>query len=127
VIAQAADGYEAVKLARRLRPDVCLIDIRMPRLDGVEATRRLAGPGVEDPLAVVVVTTFDTDEYVSEALRAGARGFLLKDSGPEMLVQAIHAAADGERPHRPQHHRPSALQLGRLGSLLAARSTGRPP
>jgi DNA-binding NarL/FixJ family response regulator len=96
VIGQAADGHEAVTLARRLRPDVCLFDIRMPRLDGVEATRRLAGPDVEDPLAVVVITTFDTDEHVSGALKAGARGFLLKDAGPDLLVQAIHAAAEGD-------------------------------
>ncbi len=96
VIAQAADGREAVALARRLRPDVCLVDIRMPHLDGVEATRQLAGPDVDDPLAVVVITTFDTDEYVTGALRAGARGFLLKDAGPELLVQAIHAAAEGD-------------------------------
>ncbi len=83
-------------LARRLRPDVCLFDIRMPLMDGVEATRQLAGPGVEDPLAVVVITTFDTNEYISGALRAGAKGFLLKDAGPELLVQAIHAAAEGD-------------------------------
>jgi DNA-binding NarL/FixJ family response regulator len=96
VVGQAADGNEAVALARRLRPDVCLFDIRMPNLDGVEATRRLAGPDVDDPLAVVVITTFDTDEHVTGALRAGARGFLLKDAGPDLLVQAIHAAADGD-------------------------------
>jgi DNA-binding NarL/FixJ family response regulator len=96
VIGQAADGHEAVALALRLRPDVCLFDIRMPRLDGVEATRRLAGPGIDDPLAVVVIITFDTDEHVTGALRAGARGFLLKDAGPDMLVQAIHAAAEGD-------------------------------
>lgn len=96
VVGQAADGHEAVALARRLRPDVCLFDIRMPCLDGVEATRRLAGPDVDDPLAVVVITTFDTDEHVTGALRAGARGFLLKDAGPDLLVQAIHAAAGGD-------------------------------
>lgn len=96
VVGQAADGRQAVQLARQLRPDVCLFDIRMPHLDGVEATRQLAGPGVEDPLAVVVITTFDTDEYVHGALKAGARGFLLKDAGPELLVQAIHAAAEGD-------------------------------
>jgi DNA-binding NarL/FixJ family response regulator len=96
VTAQAADGREAVALARRLRPDVCLFDIRMPHLDGVEATHLLAGPDVEDPLAVVVITTFDTDEHVSGALKAGARGFLLKDAGPDLLVQAIHAAAEGD-------------------------------
>ena len=96
VVGQAADGHAAVELARRLRPDVCLVDIRMPGLDGVEVTRRLAGPDVTDPMAVVVITTFDLDEYILGALRAGARGFLLKDAGPELLVQAIHAAANGD-------------------------------
>jgi DNA-binding NarL/FixJ family response regulator len=96
VVAEARDGREAVDAARRLRPDVCLFDIRMPVLDGLEATRRLAGPDVEDPMAVVVITTFDLDEYVYAALRAGAKGFLLKDAGPQLLVQAVTAAADGE-------------------------------
>jgi DNA-binding NarL/FixJ family response regulator len=96
VVGQAADGREAVTLALHLRPDVCLFDIRMPELDGIEATRLLAGPDVEDPLAIVVITTFDLDEYVHGALRAGARGFLLKDAGPALLVQAVHAAADGD-------------------------------
>ncbi len=96
VIGQAADGLEAVSLARRLRPDVCLFDIRMPGIDGIEATRELAGPDVADPLAIVVITTFDLDEYVHGALKAGARGFLLKDAGPDLLVQAIHAAAEGD-------------------------------
>ena len=82
VIGEAGDGQRAVELAQRLRPDVCLFDIRMPGMDGIEATRRLAGPTVENPLAVVVITTFDLDEYVYAALRAGARGFLLKDAGP---------------------------------------------
>ena len=79
-----------------LRPDVCLFDIRMPEVDGIEATRQLAGPDVDDPLAVVVITTFDLDEYVHGALKAGARGFLLKDAGPALLTQAIHAAALGD-------------------------------
>ena len=96
VIGEAADGRQAVELARRLRPDVCLFDIRMPGIDGIEATRSLAGPGVEDPLAVVVITTFDLDEYVYAALRAGARGFLLKDAGAALLAQAMHAAANGD-------------------------------
>ncbi|MGC7102127.1 response regulator, partial [Amycolatopsis lurida] len=96
VVGEAADGREAVELARRLRPDVCLLDIRMPVLDGVGATRELAGPDVDDPMAVVVITTFDLDEYVYAALRAGARGFLLKNAGPQLLAQAVHAAAEGD-------------------------------
>ena len=96
VIAQAGDGREAVELARRLRPDVCLFDIRMPKLDGIEATRLLAGPEVAEPMAVVVITTFDTDEHVHGALKAGARGFLLKDAGPDLLGQAVRAAAAGD-------------------------------
>ncbi len=96
VIGQAADGREAVALARELRPDVCLFDIRMPNLDGIEATRLLAGPDVDDPIAVVVITTFDTDEYIHGALKAGARGFLLKGTAPEQLIQAIHAAVQGD-------------------------------
>ena len=96
VVGEAADGREAVALARELRPDVCLFDIRMPEMDGIEATRQLAGPEVDEPLVVVVITTFDLDEYVHEALKAGARGFPLKDAGPALLTQAIHAAAEGD-------------------------------
>ncbi|MCP2338668.1 response regulator transcription factor [Actinomadura rupiterrae] len=96
VVAEAADGVEAVEAARRLRPDVCLVDIRMPRLDGIEVTRALAGPDVRDPLRVVVVTTFDLDEYVYGALRGGAVGFVLKGAGPALLVAAVRAAVAGE-------------------------------
>ncbi|MBA9005711.1 response regulator [Thermomonospora cellulosilytica] len=96
VIGEAADGAEAVSMARRLRPDVCLVDIRMPRLDGIEVTRALAGPGVPDPMRVIVVTTFDLDEYVYGALRGGAVGFVLKDAGPALLVEAVRAAHNGE-------------------------------
>ncbi|WP_090942351.1 response regulator [Nonomuraea jiangxiensis] len=96
VVAAVADGAEAVSEARRLRPDVCLLDIRMPKLDGLEVTRVLAGPGVENPLRVVIVTTFDLDEYVYGALRSGATGFLLKDSGPTLLIEAVRAAAAGD-------------------------------
>ena len=96
VVGQASDGNDAVALARRLRPDVCLFDIRMPGLDGIQATRMLAGPDIQDPMAVVIITTFDLDEYVFDALRAGAKGFLLKDAGSELLAQAIRAAANGD-------------------------------
>lgn len=96
VVGQVADGAEAVALARSLRPDVCLFDIRMPGLDGIEATRAIAGPDVAEPMAVVIITTFDLDEYVFAALRAGAKGFLLKDAGPQLLAQAIRAAAAGD-------------------------------
>ncbi|EAR24879.1 putative two-component system response regulator [marine actinobacterium PHSC20C1] len=96
VVGEAADGQEALDLAQSLRPDVCLFDIRMPRVDGIEATRILAGAGVENPMAIVVITTFDLDEYVYGALRAGARGFLLKDAGSALLGQAIRCAANGD-------------------------------
>jgi DNA-binding NarL/FixJ family response regulator len=96
VAAEAQDGTQAVWLAQKLRPDVCLVDIRMPGLDGIEVTRALAGPGVADPLRVVIVTTFDTDEYVYGALRAGAVGFLLKDAGPALLIEAVRAASAGD-------------------------------
>lgn len=96
VVAEAADGAECVEQARRLRPDVCLVDIRMPKLDGLEVTRKLAGPTAVDPLRIVVVTTFDQDDYVYGALNGGACGFLLKDAGPGLLVEAVRAAARGD-------------------------------
>jgi DNA-binding NarL/FixJ family response regulator len=98
VVGEAADGLEAVEMAGRLRPDVVLMDIRMPNLDGVEATRRLAGPDVAggDAPRILILTTFDVDEYVYDALRAGASGFLLKDTPPEDLARAVHVIAGGE-------------------------------
>ena len=96
VVAEAGDGREAVAVARRFRPDVVLMDIRMPELDGIEATRQLAGPEVADPVRVLVLTTFDLDDYVYDALRAGASGFLLKDVGREELVAAVRVVAAGE-------------------------------
>ncbi|WP_020415887.1 response regulator transcription factor [Amycolatopsis sp. ATCC 39116] len=96
VVGEAADGREAVEMARRLRPDVVVMDIRMPVLDGIEATRQIAGPGVEAPPKVLVVTTFNVDAYVYEAFRAGASGFLLKDAKPAQLVEGIRTIARGE-------------------------------
>ena len=96
VVGEAGDGASAVELARRLRPDVVLMDIRMPGMDGIQATRALAGPGVEEPVKVLILTTFGLDEYVVESLRAGASGFLLKDAPPEDLVEAIRIVAAGE-------------------------------
>jgi DNA-binding NarL/FixJ family response regulator len=95
VVGEARDGAEAVAEARRLQPDVVLMDVRMPELDGIEATRRLLGNGGVDA-KVVMLTTFDMDEYVYEALRVGASGFLLKDVPPEQLVEGIKAVASGD-------------------------------
>jgi DNA-binding NarL/FixJ family response regulator len=94
VVGEAADGAEAVELARALRPDVVLMDVRMPRMDGIEATRRIGQAGL--PTRVLVLTTFDLDEYVYDALRAGASGFLLKDVDRAGLVDAVRTVADGE-------------------------------
>ena len=96
VIGEVDNGRAAVDLARRIRPDVCLLDIRMPVLDGLAATRLLAGPDVQQPLRVVIATTFDSDEHVEIALRNGAAGFILKDSGPHLLLEAVRAAAAGD-------------------------------
>ena len=95
VAGEAGDGVEAVDLAERLRPDVVVMDIRMPNLDGVAATRRLTGLGGAKPIRVLAITTFDLDEYVVEALRAGASGFLLKDATPEELVHAVRVIGAG--------------------------------
>ena len=96
VVGEAGDGLEAVKLARRLHPDVVLMDIRMPVMDGVEATRILAAPGQGPAPRVIILTTFDLDQYVYDALHAGASGFLLKDTPPADLIRAIEVVAAGE-------------------------------
>jgi DNA-binding NarL/FixJ family response regulator len=96
VVGEAADGAEAVKLARQLKPEVVLMDIRMPELDGIEATRRIAELATDPPTRVLMLTTFDLNEYVYEALRAGASGFLLKDVPPEQLAAGIRIVAQGE-------------------------------
>jgi DNA-binding NarL/FixJ family response regulator len=94
VVGEAADGVEALQVVNAERPDVVLMDIRMPRLDGLEATRRMLSRG--DPVRVLIMTTFDLDEYVYEALRAGASGFLLKDVGREDLARAVRTVAEGD-------------------------------
>jgi DNA-binding NarL/FixJ family response regulator len=124
VVGEAADGEEAVGEARRLRPDVVLMDIRMPRMDGVEATRRLAGPASSDGLRVLILTTFDLDEYVVEALRAGASGFLLKDVPPEDLVDAIQVVAAGDALLAPSVTR---RLLDRFAGHLPAADPSPPP
>jgi DNA-binding NarL/FixJ family response regulator len=95
VVATASDGAEAVEVARALRPDVVCMDIRMPGQDGISATRELCGPGVADPIPVLVLTTFDIDDYVFGALEAGASGFLLKDAEPTVIVGAVRSVAAG--------------------------------
>jgi len=95
VVGVAEDGLQAVAIARELRPDVVCMDIRMPGRDGISATRELCGPHVEDPVPVLVLTTFDLDEYVFGALEAGASGFLLKDAEPQVVVDAVRSVAAG--------------------------------
>jgi DNA-binding NarL/FixJ family response regulator len=114
VVGEAADGREAVRLAKELQPDVVLMDVRMPELDGIEATRRVKHSGVDT--RVLVLTTFDLDEYVYGAIRAGASGFLLKDAPREQLVTAVRTVARGE-----------ALLAPAITQRLIERFVARPP
>ncbi|MGW2056275.1 response regulator [Streptomyces sp. NPDC001840] len=128
VVAEAADGIECVETARRLRPDVCLVDIQMPGLDGLEVTRLLAGPEVSDPLRVVVMTAFGEDGYVHRALDNGACGFLLKDAGPALLFEAVRAARRGDALISPAVTVPLLRRLkeGRPPSSPGGLAAGRP-
>ncbi|MEU9374309.1 response regulator transcription factor [Streptomyces sp. NPDC048255] len=118
VVAEASDGEEAVHLVRQLRPDVVLMDIRMPVLDGLAATRRITGDGELAGVRVVMLTTFELDEYVFEAIRSGASGFLVKDTEPAELLRAVRAVVEGDALLSPGVTR-------RLIAEFAARS--RPP
>jgi len=120
VVGEAADGVEAIDLARRTRPDVVLMDVRMPRLDGIEATRRITADKSMAATRVLVLTTFELDEYVFEALRAGASGFLLKDVEPEDLRRAVQVVASGESLLSPK-------VTGRLIAEFVARTERRGP
>lgn len=118
VVGHATDGLQAVEAVNRLRPDVCLMDIRMPKIDGLEATRQLQRNPATAETKIVVVTTFDLDEYVHEALRAGATGFLLKNSGAHLLIEAVRAAVKGESLISP------AITVRLLQHLTKKRSSG---
>ena len=121
VVGEAEDGAQAVSLARQRRADLVLMDVRMPRMNGLEATRRLAGPGVENPVDVLVLTTFDVDEYVFGALAAGASGFLLKDAEPDAVFAAIRTVYRGHGLIAPEVTRRLIARFAAI-SPTAARS-----
>jgi DNA-binding NarL/FixJ family response regulator len=121
VVGEAADGAAVIPLVRQLRPDVVAMDVRMPLMDGIEATRAVLR-SVEEPPKIVVVTTFENDEYVYEALRAGADGFLLKRARPAEIVHAVRLVAEGESLLFPASVRQLAAQYGEEGGNRAARA-----
>jgi len=123
VVGEAGDGVTAVQLAEELRPDVVVMDVRMPGMDGLEATRQITGLADGPPVRVLMMTTFDVDEHILEGLRAGASGFLVKDSTPEELVQAIRVIAEGQAQLSPSVTR-RLLDLG-SGTLPSAPSAAR--
>ena len=120
VVGDASNGEQAIALARRQRPDVLLMDVRMPVLDGIEATRRIVADTATGAVRIVVLTTFDLDDYVYGALRAGASGFLLKDATPEEIRDAIRVVADGGALIAPQ------VTRRLIAEFAAMPSTGRP-
>jgi DNA-binding NarL/FixJ family response regulator len=122
VVGEAADGVEAVRMARLHTPDVIIMDIRMPRLDGIQATHQLAGPDSAHAPKVLVVTTFNLDQYVFEALRAGASGFLLKDTPPPELIAAVRTVASGNALLAPEVTR---RLIGRFGERIRQSDTRR--
>jgi len=120
VVGEAANGAEAVKVARSARPDVLLMDVRMPVLDGIEATRQITSSPESAGVRVIILTTFDLDDYVFGALRAGASGFLLKDTLPEDLITAIRVVAAGEALLAPSVTRRLISEFARTPALGAA-------
>src|SRR4051794_17429153 len=125
VVGEAVDGMQAVDMARRLKPDVVLMDIRMPELDGIEATRRVVAAREDDsPTRVIMLTTFDLNEYVYEALRAGASGFLLKDVPPEQLAEGIRVVAGGEALLAPSITRRLIQEFAQAGPPAGPPPTG---
>ncbi|RBP65649.1 LuxR family two component transcriptional regulator [Brevibacterium sanguinis] len=123
VVGEAGDGAEALDLVRRTRPDVVVMDVRMPRLDGLEATRHLVD--LQEPPRILILTTFDSDDYVFEALRAGADGFVLKRAQPEELVRAVHTVAGGEALLYPQKVREMASRAQRRPDRVGAAGLSR--
>lgn len=118
VIGEAGDGSEAIELVGRVRPDVVVMDVHMPRLDGIEATRLLMAR--QEPPRILILTTFDSDDYIFEALRAGADGFVLKRAQPEELVRAVHTVAGGEALLYPQKIRDMAARANRGEDLVSS-------
>jgi DNA-binding NarL/FixJ family response regulator len=121
VVGEAADGAEAVRKAAELRPDVILMDVRMPVLDGLAATRQILGGSGEEAPKVLILTTFDLDDYVYEALRAGASGFLLKDASAQQLAEAVRVVARGDALLAPGITRRLISEFARLGAPRAPR------
>ena len=119
IVGEASNGEDAVHLARSARPDVFLMDVRMPLLDGIEATRRIVGEPATDGVRVVMLTTFDIDDYVFGALRAGATGFLLKDLAPEALIDAIRVVAGGDALLAPRVTRRLVEEFAQRGPVGA--------